>query len=275
MKILLIIIIGVILLFIVFICLVFPNKKREIPAAKAYSHRGLHGGQIPENSISAFKMSAEKGYGAEFDVQLTKDKKLVVFHDDSLLRMTGAESSISDLSYDELQEFRLKDTEEKIPLLREVLSTLAGVPILCEIKKQGSNTNTEICSYVASELDGYSGDICIESFSPFILRWFKKNRPDFARGQLSADFIKNKGDDLRGISAFFMTHMLLNFLSRPDFIAYRFTDTSAGLRFCKKAFRTPVFGWTARGDKERELCRSLFEGEIFEETKLINDQQDN
>ena len=243
--------------------LIAPGKKREIPVAKSYAHRGLHYGQIPENSLAAFKEAAKQGYGVEFDVHLTKDKQLVVFHDDTLLRMTGEDIPISNLTYAELSEYRLKNTDEKIPLLQEVFEALGDVPILCEIKKQLRNTNIEICLYVANALDTYPGDICIESFNPFVLKWFKKNRPEFARGQLSADFLKDRGD-LDIVSAFFASNLLLNFLSRPDFIAYRFTDTSFGYRFCKNTFETTSLGWTPKGEKARELCMSKFDGEVFE-----------
>ena len=258
-----VIIVLIIVDFLVFLFLITPNKKRVIPVAKAYAHRGLHDKQTPENSLSAFKKASENRFGVEFDVQLTKDKQIVVFHDESLLRMTGMSAEIIDLTYNELCKYGLNNTDEKIPLLREVLIALDGVPILCEIKKQRSNTNIEICPYLVGELDEYQGDICIESFSPFILKWFKEHRPDFARGQLSADFIKTKGE-LKGISALFMKNLLLNFFGRPDFIAYKFTDASIGLLFIKKFFHTPVLGWTARGEEEREICRQDFDGEIFE-----------
>ena len=263
METVIIVITTIIVLLIVFLWLVFPNKKRTIPISTSYAHRGLHGGQIPENSLPAFKLASENGYGVEFDIQLTRDKKIVVFHDNSLLRMGNVDALISDLTYEELCKYGIGDTNERIPLLKEVLSTLAGVPVLCEIKPQKSSTNTEICSYLVSELDDYPGDICVESFSPFIVKWFKVNRPDFARGQLSANFIKSK-DELQGFSAFLMTNMLLNFLSRPDFIAYRFTDFSVGLNFCKKVLHCHLLGWTPVGDKEREQCRANFDGEIFE-----------
>ena len=263
MEIIFIIIAILLVLFLTFVWLISPNKKRNIPIAKAYAHRGLHGENIPENSLAAFKAAAVKGYGVEFDVQLTKDKKLVVFHDDSLFRMTGSDIAITDLTYTELSKYRLNYTNEKIPLLDEVLEILADVPILCEIKKQGDGTNVEICSYVACELDKYSGNICIESFSPFILKWFAKNRPDFARGQLSGDFFKIKSD-LNPLSVFMVTNLLLNFLSRPDFIAYRYVDNSIGYRFCKKVYNTPTLGWTPIGEKQREACRNNFDGEIFE-----------
>ena len=62
-----------------------------------YAHRGLHliASGIPENSTRAFRMAANNGYGAELDVRMSRDKRLVVMHDESLKRTTGANASVS------------------------------------------------------------------------------------------------------------------------------------------------------------------------------------
>ena len=56
-----------------------------------YAHRGLHNREkgVPENSLAAFRRAAEAGYGAELDVHLTRDGRLVVIHDGDLERMCG------------------------------------------------------------------------------------------------------------------------------------------------------------------------------------------
>ncbi len=64
-----------------------------------FAHRGLYDPQkgIPENSLAAFRAAAEKGYGVELDVRLTRDGYVVVSHDDNLKRMTGADKTILSL----------------------------------------------------------------------------------------------------------------------------------------------------------------------------------
>lgn len=102
-----------------------------------YAHRGLWNAAegVPENSLPAFARAAEQGYAIELDIQITKDGRIVVFHDDTMKRMCGNEGKISDYTYEELQQFHLGDSTEKIPLLREVLQTVDGrVPLLVEIK---------------------------------------------------------------------------------------------------------------------------------------------
>ena len=62
-----------------------------------YAHRGFHDKpQIPENSLAAFRRAVEHGFGAELDIHLTKDGKLVVFHDSQLKRCTGQPGTLED-----------------------------------------------------------------------------------------------------------------------------------------------------------------------------------
>ena len=66
---------------------------RRLPGT-LYAHRGLHGPGVPENSLPAFRAAAAAGYGAELDVHLTADGRLVVFHDGDLTRMCGVEGTV-------------------------------------------------------------------------------------------------------------------------------------------------------------------------------------
>ena len=93
-----------------------------------YAHRGLHDNETdaPENSMSAFCRAVEAGYGIELDVQVTKDKIPVVFHDFTLQRVCGQEGKVCDYTYEELQKFRLCKSSETIPLFEDVLKLVAG-----------------------------------------------------------------------------------------------------------------------------------------------------
>ena len=82
----------------------------------AYAHRGLHGNGVPENSMEAFRRAKKAGYGIELDIPLMKDGNLAVIHDSLLVRTTGAEGRIEDLSTGELKHYKLEGTEETIPL---------------------------------------------------------------------------------------------------------------------------------------------------------------
>lgn len=199
-----------------------------------FAHRGLHSKDksVPENSLAAFRLAVENGYGIELDIRLTKDKQLVVFHDDTLLRMCGLDRRVDEFSYEELQAFRLLDSEEQIPLFSEVLSLVDGqIPLLVELK--AGPENALLCSYAYYMLQQYHGPYCIESFHPMIVRWFKKNAPQILRGQLSAPPQAFEGT-LSRITAFLLSHLLTNFLARPHFIAYHKGQVPFPVRLCQK-----------------------------------------
>ena len=133
------IVMMLIIVFLVLACafvyLTMPNKFRFFDLPVIYCHRGFFDNEnIPENSLSAFRKSAEKELAVELDVRPTKDGKIVVFHDGNLKRMCGVDKSVSEMTFEELSELRLFGTEEKIPLFTEVMEACAGVPIYCEIK---------------------------------------------------------------------------------------------------------------------------------------------
>ena len=86
-----------------------------------YAHRGLFNSNYPENSLSAFENAVKSNYGIELDVQFTKDKKIVVFHDDNLERLTGDTRDVKDVEYKELKSLKLENTQETIPTLKEVI----------------------------------------------------------------------------------------------------------------------------------------------------------
>lgn len=204
--------------------MIAPGKAGE--AAKApfmganIAHRGLHKADksIPENSLAAFRSAVENGYGVEFDVHITRDGHLVVFHDDDTRRMCGVNGNVEELTLSELQKLYLLGSSERIPSLGEVLSVIDGqVPIILEIKRGARNE--ELCRRVYEMLMCYKGDVCVESFDPFIVRWWYKNAPEVLRGQLSS-IPEKLAEGTSPLNAFLVGNCLTNFLCRPNFIAY-------------------------------------------------------
>ncbi len=212
------------ILGIVMLVMIKPNKRRDTSyfRNKSYAHRGLHDNEVPENSLTAFRLAKENGFGVEFDVQMTKDNQLVVFHDGSLKRVCGVDGYLRDYSYEELCKFRLNGTNEQIPLLADVLGVLDGADIICEIKGDNGNKNYDICERTYKMMSEYKGRYVIESFSPFLVEWFKINHPEIIRGQLSCNFMAD--EKMSWGEKICMTHLLVNYVSRPDFVAYDYRD---------------------------------------------------
>ncbi|MBR6237842.1 MAG: glycerophosphodiester phosphodiesterase [Lachnospiraceae bacterium] len=260
------IIIGLIVILIsVLLYLIAPGAKRDYSDYKGlmYAHRGLHGNGVPENSMKAFKLAVEGGYGVELDVQFTKDHKIVVFHDANLKRMCGEDRRVRDCTYEELLAYRLAGTDEVIPLFEDVLKVLGNTTLICEIKNHNGNRNNRLCRETYEMLATYKGKYCIESFSPFLVAWFRNNHPEVIRGQLSCA-MKDEGS-LGYIARLALSQLFINFISRPDFIAYRHQDyRQLGFVLCAKLYKPLLIAWTARGEKEQAESFKRFDAVIFE-----------
>ena len=234
-----------------------------------YAHRGLHAihAGIPENSLRAFRLAANNGYGAELDVRMSRDGRLVVMHDESLKRTTGANANISGVTAQVLGQLNLEGTREKVPYLEDVLPLFDGkTPLLIELKTENGNYE-ELTRKVTNLLKQYpSLDYMIESFDPRVLMWLRKHRPDIIRGQLGENLFKSEDCRLNFFLKFALTNLMANFLTRPDFVAYdieRRNDLAPGL--CRKLWGPQFFWWVVKSQEEaNELVEQgdkiIFEG---------------
>ena len=218
------------------------------------AHRGLWGGDIVENSLTAYKAAADNGYPIEIDLFLTKDNEIVCFHDELLYRMTGASGKITDKTLAELKALSLKGTEEKIPTFQEVLDICRGkTPLLIEIKDQ---ENDYIVDKTVDILKTYDGEFAVQSFNPFYIKRVKKLASNFVCGILGTHE-KERGR----ITNFVLKHLCFNFMIKPDFISYN----KNGLKLVKrKAKKTPVIAWTVTNEKERNSLPPFVKNIIFE-----------
>lgn len=268
MKIIIGLIIALIIIISLYLLCLRPNTgRREMMKAfwETYiAHRGFFNNEdVPENSMSAFLAAVEHGYGIELDVRLTKDEQAVVFHDATLLRMCGIAKKVSECTYEELRSYALAGSNERILLFGEVLKAVGGkVPLIVEIKASRGHVRT--AKKVAEELDGYSGRYCIESFNPFVVRWFGKNRPEVLRGQLSTNYFKDRMGKTP-IDRFIMTNLLFNFIARPDFIAYNHKHAGQlSYRLCRRLYKVSGAAWTIRSGEELKEASEKFEIIIFD-----------
>ena len=153
-------------------------------------------------------------------------------------------------------------SKERIPKLEELLSMVRGrVPLIVEIKSDKADVSC--CAVIDKMLRAYEGEYCIESFNPMVLWWFRRHHNDVIRGQLSSNLCKDGG--YKKIYLFLMTHLLLNFLTKPDFIAYNHEFMQEpGRRICRKLYRNQAVAWTIRSFEELEKAQGEFDIFIFE-----------
>jgi len=234
-------------------------KKNSWIYKKKITHRGFHNELHPENSLSAFRRAIEFGYAIELDVHILRDGHIIVFHDDDLFRMTGDDRKIEEVTLEDICELNLKDSNEKIPHLSETLQLVDGqVPLLIELKNSGDVGVLE--TKLMSFLNDYKGEVILQAFSPYRLKWLLDNEPQIIRGQLSGLHITS----LKWYENFLYRNLFFHLLTKPDFVNYEI----AGLRRLPirliKFFNVPVFSWTARSKESYIWGLKYSENVVFE-----------
>lgn len=259
----------VVLLAALYFLGLYPGKERKgilLPFLGKYiAHRGLFDNNNGpyENSLPAFQRAVDSGYGIELDIQLSKDGYLVVFHDETLLRVCKNAKKISNLTLEEISAFNLGDDEDTIPLFSDVLNLVVGrVPLLIEIKPHGDCVET--AKKAAEILKDYKGAYAVQSFHPAPLLWYKKNCPDVPRGLLSTDYRRNRMDR-PWYQQFLLSNLLVNFAVKPDYIAYNHKYANQlSFQLGRKLYKYKCAAWTIRSQKSLEKARKSFDIFVFD-----------
>lgn len=153
---------------------------------KVVGHRG-NPSQYPENTIASFVSALKCGSsGVETDIQITRDKEIVIFHDDDMKRLTGEPGMIGQYTLAELKEMRVLGTDEAIPTLQEFLDSTNGIERFIELKarnEKGERINTGLEKYLNSFFhDDYTRDIHFISFDIEAIRNMKEYNRNYSVG---------------------------------------------------------------------------------------------
>jgi len=256
-----------VVLLILWLALITPARSKNAQRApfqnRTFAHRGLYekDQSVPENSLKAFQNAVDAGYGVELDVQLTKDKVVVVFHDDDLGRVCGVDARVDAYTFEELQSMPLLGTAERIPTFTDVLGVLGGrVPVIVELKSGGDWK--KLCPLTLEILKGYKGDYCVESFHPLLVRWFYVNAPEILRGQLSEAY-RFSHRYVPWYQSLMMSRLLTNILAHPQFIAYHIGPKCLSVRI-SEAMGAMRVAWTARVPEDHAAIAKRNDAVIFE-----------
>lgn len=121
-----------------------PSLGRRVPPGtipRIIGHRGC-ADQYPENTIAAISAAAPRVDGFEIDVRPCGTGELVVFHDETLERVTERTGHVADTSLAELRELDVLGSGEPIPTLEELLAAVPpGLPVNVELKATGIETD--------------------------------------------------------------------------------------------------------------------------------------
>lgn len=253
------------------------EEKTRWLVGKVIAHRGIHdnGKNNPENSLTAFQKAVEGGYALELDVRLTKDKQVVVIHDGKLKRLLGLDLNVHEVPYSTLKKRTILGSDQVVPLLSQVLDRVNGsVPLLIEIKSHGAVGPLEQRLY--GLLKNYRGPYAIQSFNPLSVKWFRDHAPDVVRGQLSGNFLVDEyekdfqgSEELPAYQRFLLRNLMMNFLSKPHFIAYELQGTEHARLIEIQKLGVPLLGWTLRTRQEFEELKDLVDNFIADEVSLV------
>ncbi|SMF81122.1 glycerophosphoryl diester phosphodiesterase [Paenibacillus uliginis N3/975] len=158
-----------------------------------FAHRGASG-VCPENTMAAFRKALELGAtGIETDVQMTKDGKLVLIHDETVLRTTGEQGFVKDYTFEEIQKldagswFSEEFRGERLPALEELLELTKDRGTIVNIElKNGSIQYPELEEKVIASIRSFGMEdrVVISSFNHYSLVKCKSIAPEIRTGIL-------------------------------------------------------------------------------------------
>ena len=238
------------------------------------AHRGLHDASrgVIENTAGAFEAAIAKGYGIECDLRPAAGGLPVVFHDETLERLTEGSGALSTLGSAELARVRLKGgATTGIQTFSEFLDQIGGrVPLLVEVKSEWEPVDAVFVGEIARLASAYKGPLALMSFDPAVLVALKQLAPGVPRGIVSGSYKNPDGtqwwaDKLPEPRAFDLSQLLESGPPAPHFFAYHVKSLPSPItRFVREVVRMPLFTWTVRSDEDRLIAAQWADAPIFE-----------
>lgn len=227
------------------------------------AHRGLWSPDgPPENSLSAFQAACAAGYGVELDVHLSADGEAVVFHDDKLMRMTGAEGRVRDRSAADLADLRLKGSDEKIPTLLETLALIGHRAMVHIELKTPYGEVGPLEQRVHEVIADHNGPLCVIGFNPYSHAWFADRYPGVLRGLDSYSYDKApQMADAQRRSFAALEHVEI---ARPHFLALGLDMLPSEKAAALREQGMPVVAWTVRQPAQWDAIKDGCDNLIFE-----------
>jgi hypothetical protein len=232
-----------------------------------YAHRGFTGNDpaVPENSKTAFQNAIDHGYGITMDVRLTRDGIPVIFADTRLERLTGASGSVENTTLADIRGLKLSGTDEEVLTLDEALKLVNGqVPVILDLQVEDDNVDS-LCDEVCEAVDEYEGVFAIESMDARVLRWYKKQRNEYVRGQKTDYTYRSGSSFMSRLIDFLTSSLLINFLSEPDFISTPIDQKcNPSLFLCKLVYRVPRVSTMVRSLDDYETAKTDGASVVFD-----------
>ncbi len=227
------------------------------------AHRGLWSPDgAPENSLTAFQAAAGAGYGVELDVQLSADGEAVVFHDETLERMTGAKGRVRNHAAGDLAKLRLAGTDEGVPSLLETLAVIGHRAMVHIELKTPYGEVGPLEQRVHEVIADHNGPVAVIGFNPYSHAWFADRFPGVLRGLDSHSYSCPPHMALAQHEAFArLEHVAI---ARPHFLVLALDMLPSSQAAKLRADGMPVIAWTVRAPDEWDGVRDGCDNFIFE-----------
>jgi glycerophosphoryl diester phosphodiesterase len=232
--------------------------------ARPLAHRGLHDDQngIIENTPSAFAAAIAARYGIECDLQISGDGEAMVYHDDTLGRLTETSGRLDAMTAAELKRVTFRATRDRMMTLGELCDFVAGgVALLIELKSPRAG-DRRLATRAAKVLSGYAGQAAVMSFEPAQIVELGRIAPRLPRGMAVRKHAWSDAFAAPGRSMAALAHVLT---ARPQFVAYLVSNLPALLpALTRSVFGLPLLAWTVRSADDREKAARYADQMIFE-----------
>ncbi|MCB1518086.1 MAG: glycerophosphodiester phosphodiesterase [Hyphomicrobiaceae bacterium] len=238
--------------------------------ARPIAHRGLHnaGAGIIENTLPAFERAIQGGYGIECDLQMSGDGVPIVFHDETLDRLTGQSGRLSTLSAGQIDRVSIKDSAEKAspPRFAALLDLVAGkVPLVVELKHQSPGTNLAFSDAANEVAKSYAGPLVFKSFNPNILVHLHNVACRQPVGIIVEGFHAPQFRvEISAWQRFVLRHLLHYPRSRFDFISCAHDELKLPAVRLLRRMGKPVTTWTVRSPEDERKARQHADQIVFE-----------
>lgn len=240
-----------------------PRGFLEVPLA----HRGLQCAAqgILENTREAVWAAVRHGYGAEVDVQMSRDGVAVVFHDEDLLRLAGLPARVDSLSAAELGAVTLSSGQSILTLGALLQGLPPSFPLLIEIKDQDGALGPNIGRLEGAVLEAAqhaANPLAVMSFNPHSVAFMARHAPNLPYGRVSDPF---RAEDWPELSA--AARAGLAQLPAPgalSFLSHNVDDLARADLAAWRAAHVPVLCWTIRSKAEEQAARCYADNITFE-----------
>jgi glycerophosphoryl diester phosphodiesterase len=236
--------------------------------ARPVAHRGLHDAAagVIENTPSAFTAAIVGNYGIECDLQLAADGEAMVFHDDTLERLTEGVGRVHAVPAAELKRVAFRATTDHMITLGELCELVNGrVTLVIEIKSHFDG-DRRLIKRAAQVLAGYRGPVALMSFDPGPMAALRALAPGLTRGIVAERHYRHREwDHLSARSKRALGYFSHALATRPQFIAYSVKDLPSTLPLAaRRVLKLPLLTWTVRTPEDRERAERYADQIIFE-----------